>query len=167
MIASRGAAACPASTGVAGGAWRPRDASRPPSRAVRPHVGHHYQTVGERSAVRSRDRHRHAQSFTIEVLEELSLPREISVAPGTETTDREVSVDAHAPHVVGDSDSERFNASDIATPLLECVPSHRQHLTPRYFGLAPPHGTATDHSVALYLADTASGIVRKFAPVDG
>src|SRR5262245_19702649 len=31
------------------------------------------------------------------VLEELGLPREISVAPGTETTDREVPADAHAP----------------------------------------------------------------------
>jgi hypothetical protein len=27
--------------------------------------------------------------------------RLVSVAPGTETTDREVPVDAHAPHVVG------------------------------------------------------------------
>ena len=54
------------------------------------------------------------------MLEELGLPREISVAPGTETTDREVPVDAHAPHVVGDSASERFDASDVVTPLLEC-----------------------------------------------
>ena len=88
------------------------------------HVGHHHQTVGEQPAVRRRDRHRHGQTFTVEVLEELGLPREISVAPGTETTDREVPVDAHAPHVVGDSASERFDASDVVTPLPECLPSH-------------------------------------------
>jgi hypothetical protein len=39
----------------------------------------------------------------VEVSEELNLPREISVAPSAETTDRELPVDAHAPHVVGDS----------------------------------------------------------------
>jgi hypothetical protein len=53
-------------------------------------IGHHHQTVDEQSTVRRRDRHRHGQTFTVEVLEELGLPREISVAPGTETTDREV-----------------------------------------------------------------------------
>ena len=58
------------------------------------HVCHHHQTVREQPAVRRRDRHRHGQTFTVEVLEELGLPREISVAPGTETTDREVPVDA-------------------------------------------------------------------------
>ena len=36
MTANLGAAASPASTDAAGGACRPRDASRPPSRAVRP-----------------------------------------------------------------------------------------------------------------------------------
>jgi hypothetical protein len=36
------------------------------------------------------------------MLEELGLPREISVAPGTKATDREVPVDVHAPHVIGD-----------------------------------------------------------------
>ena len=45
------------------------------------HVGHHHQTVGEQPAVRRRDRHRHGQTFTVEVLQELGLPREISVAP--------------------------------------------------------------------------------------
>ena len=55
------------------------------------HVGHHHQTVGEQPAVRRRDRHRHGQPFTVEVLEELGLPREIGVAPGTETTDREAA----------------------------------------------------------------------------
>ena len=58
------------------------------------------------------------------MLEEFGLPREISVAPGTETTDREVPVDADAPHVVGDSASERFDASYVFTPLPECLPSH-------------------------------------------
>ena len=31
--------------------------------------------------------------------------------------------------------------------------------------LAGPHGTATDASGAVYIADTANGIVRKFVPV--
>src|SRR5262249_6654237 len=80
-------------------------------------------------AVHRRDRHRHGQTCMVEVLEECGLPREISVAPGTETTDRQVPVDAHAPHVVGDSASERCDARDVDTPLLECLPSHW-----------PPHG---------------------------
>jgi hypothetical protein len=37
---------------------------------------------------------------------EFGLPREISVAPGIETTDREMPVEADAPHVIGDSASE-------------------------------------------------------------
>ena len=61
-----------------------------------------------------RDWHRHGQAFTVEVLEELGLPREISVAPATGTTDREVPVDAHAPHVVGNSASEWFDASCVS-----------------------------------------------------
>ena len=32
--------------------------------------------------------------------------------------------------------------------------------------LRGPHGTATDAAGAVYLADTANGLVRKFAPVD-
>jgi hypothetical protein len=48
---------------------------------------------------------------------QLGLSREISVAPGTETSDREVPVDVHTPHVVGDSASEWFDASYIFTPL--------------------------------------------------
>ena len=58
------------------------------------------------------------------VSEEIGLPREVRVAPRTETTDRKASVDPHAPHVVGDAASERFEASDIVTPLRECLPSH-------------------------------------------
>src|SRR5262249_47323252 len=91
------------------------------------HVGHYHQTIGEQPAVPRRDRHRHGQTFMVEVLEEPGLPREITVAPGTETTDREAPVDAHAPHVVGDSTSERFDASDVVTPQLKCLPSHSSH----------------------------------------
>jgi hypothetical protein len=61
---------------------------------------------------------------TVEANEEPGLPREISVAPDTATSDRELPVDAHAPHVVGHAASERFNAGDVITPLLECLPSH-------------------------------------------
>jgi hypothetical protein len=68
-------------------------------------VGHHHQTLGEQSTVRSRDRHRNGQTFAVEVLEELALPRQISVAPGTETTDREMPIDAHAPYVIGNAAS--------------------------------------------------------------
>jgi hypothetical protein len=57
------------------------------------------------------------------VLEEFGLPREIGVAPGTETTDREAPVDAHAPHVVGDPAGERFDASCVFIPPTECLPS--------------------------------------------
>jgi hypothetical protein len=64
-------------------------------------VGHHHQTIGEQPAVHGRDRHRHGQTFTVEVLEKLGLPCQIRVAPAAETTDREVPADAHAPHVVG------------------------------------------------------------------
>jgi hypothetical protein len=91
-------------------------------------VGHHHQPVGEQPAVRRRDRHRHGQTFPVKVLEELGLPREISVTPGAEATDRELPVDAHAPHVVGNSARERFYESDHVTPLPECLPSHWPHL---------------------------------------
>jgi hypothetical protein len=89
------------------------------------HVGHHHQTFGEQPAVRRRDRHRHRQPFAVEVSQQLGLPREVSVAAGAETTDREMPVDAHAPHLVdANSASERFDTSDVAAPLLECLPSH-------------------------------------------
>ena len=91
------------------------------------HVRHHHQSLSEESAVGRRDGHRHGQSFTVEVLEEPGLPVEIGVAPGTETTDREAPADAHAPHVVGDSPSERFDASCVFTPLPECFPSYWRH----------------------------------------
>jgi hypothetical protein len=91
------------------------------------HVCHHQQTVREQPAVCRRDRHRHGQTFTIEVLEERGLPPEISVAPRTETTDREVPSRAHALHVVGDPAVEWLGASYIFTPLPECLPSHWRH----------------------------------------
>jgi hypothetical protein len=67
----------------------------------------------------------------VEVVKEIGLPREISIAPGTETTNREVPVDAHAPHVVGDPASKRFDASDVVTPLPECFPPHWPQFTGR------------------------------------
>jgi hypothetical protein len=87
------------------------------------------------------------------VLEELGLPREISVAPGTETTDREVPVDAHAPYVVGDSASERFDASDVFTPLAECLPSHRPHRT-----VLPNVARAPGAVLVAVLANVPSGL---------
>jgi len=90
------------------------------------HVGHHHQTVGEVPAVRSRDRHRHRHPFTVQLPQQVGLPREIRFAASTETTDREVPVDAHAPHLVdASSASERFDANEVVTPLLERLPSHR------------------------------------------
>jgi hypothetical protein len=94
------------------------------------HICHHHQTTREQPAVRRRDRHWHGQTFAVEVLEEIGFPREISVAPGTETTDCEMTVDAHAPHIVRDSASERFDASYVFTPLPECLPSHWRHRKP-------------------------------------
>jgi hypothetical protein len=35
--------------------------------------------------------------------------------------------DAHAPHVVGDSASQRLDARCVFTPLPECLPSHWRH----------------------------------------
>jgi hypothetical protein len=92
------------------------------------HVGHDHQTVGEQPAIRGWDRHRHGQAVTVEVLEELGLPGEIGVASGPKATDSEAPVESHIPHVVGDSASEGFDASDVVTPLLECLPSrcHRR-----------------------------------------
>src|SRR5450755_770223 len=80
------------------------------------HVGHHYQTVYEQPSVCRRDRHWYGQTLTVEVLEEFGLPREISNTPFAQTCDREVSPNAHAPYVIGDSASERFDANYIVTP---------------------------------------------------
>jgi hypothetical protein len=35
-----------------------------------------------------------------------------------------VPVDAHAPHLASDTGLEPLDASDVATPLIECLPSH-------------------------------------------
>ena len=86
-------------------------------------TGRHH-TIGEQPTVRRRNRQRHGQTFTVEVLEQPGLPRKISVAAGTQTTDRKMPVDTHAPHVVGDAASERFDASNVVTPLLEYLLSH-------------------------------------------
>ena len=64
----------------------------------------------------------------VEVSQQLGLPREIGVAAGTETTHTATPVDLDAPHVVGDSAGESFDARDVVAPLLECFPSHRPHL---------------------------------------
>jgi hypothetical protein len=89
------------------------------------HIGHHDQTVGEVPAVRGRDRHRHRHPFTVEVSQQLGLPREVGVAAPAEPTDRELPVDAHAPHLVdANSAGERFDTGDVVAPLIECLPSH-------------------------------------------
>ena len=54
---------------------------------------------------------------------QLGFPREISGAPGTETTDRKVPLDPDGPDVVGDPAGERFDANCIFTPLPERAPS--------------------------------------------
>ena len=93
------------------------------------HIGHHHQTLGEVPAVRCGDRHRHDQTFAVEVSEERGLPRQINVASPAKTSHRELPVGAHAPDLVdADSASERFDASDVVTPPLECLPSHHPHL---------------------------------------
>ena len=49
--------------------------------------------------------------------------RSTEVAPGTETTDREVPVDPHAPHVVGDTASERLDPSERLHPTAPVPPT--------------------------------------------
>ncbi len=93
-------------------------------------VCHHHQTVGEQPSVRRRNRQWRRQTLTVEVLKELGLPSEICVTPSTQTTDREAAVDAHAPDFVGDSASERFDASCVVTPPPERFPSHWRHRRP-------------------------------------
>lgn len=87
-------------------------------------VSHDYNTISEQPSIGRRDRHRHGQTFTVKVFEQFGFPCEIRITPDTETTDRKMPVDAHGPHVVGFSASERFYASDIISPLRECFPSH-------------------------------------------
>jgi SOS-response transcriptional repressor LexA len=80
------------------------------------HERHHHHTVREQPAIRRRDRYRHGQTRAIEVLKELGLPREISIAPGAETTHREVPSDTHAPYVVGYTAGEWLNAAGVCAP---------------------------------------------------
>ena len=87
-------------------------------------VGHHHHTTGEQPTIRGRDRHRHRQTRTVEMLHEPGLPREISVASRTKPADCEPPVEAHAPDVVGDPTSQPFHASGVLTPLPERLPPH-------------------------------------------
>ncbi len=86
-------------------------------------ASHHHQTVSKRSTIRRRDRHRHRQGHTVEVSQQIGLPREISSAPGAQTSERELPVHAHTPHLVSDSTSTWFHPHDIVTPPRECLPS--------------------------------------------
>ena len=92
------------------------------------HVAHHDQTIDEVPAVRGRNRHRHRHPSTIEVSQQLRFPRQVGVAAPiaapAEPTDGELPVDAHAPHLVDASGSERFDPSDVVAPSIECLPSH-------------------------------------------
>ena len=62
------------------------------------------------------DRHRHRQTLSGEMLEELGLPCEISVAPRTKATHRTFAVNAYAPDVVGGSAREPLDASRVLAP---------------------------------------------------
>ncbi len=59
--------------------------------------------------------------------QQVGLPREISVTSGAETTDRELPVDTHTPHLVDNSATERFYPRNVITPMFECFPSHAPH----------------------------------------
>lgn len=88
-------------------------------------VGHDHQAVDEQPAVGGRDRYRNSQTLVVEVLEELGLPRKISIAAGPETTDRKLPPDSHAPDVVRDAASQAVEARDVGSPVPERLPSHR------------------------------------------
>ena len=125
-IANPGAAASPASTDAAGGACRPRDASRPPSRAVRlprksspPDRRRTAVRPSSGSAPARSDLHGRGVARS-----SVSHARSASLLAPRRPTARCPS-DTHAPHVVGYSASERFDASDVVTPQPECLPSHR------------------------------------------
>jgi hypothetical protein len=87
-------------------------------------VGHHHYPVGEQSPIRRRERRGYSETFPVEVLEERGLPGQISIAPGPATSDRNLPVDTHAPHIVGHAASEPFNARHVVTPLRKRLPSH-------------------------------------------
>ena len=80
------------------------------------YVGHHHQASGERPAVLRRNRHGHGHAVAVEVLEEPCLPRQIGVAAFAQTRDCKFTVDTHAPHVVGHSARERFDAKGVVAP---------------------------------------------------
>jgi hypothetical protein len=88
------------------------------------YVFDYHQAVGERAAIYRQDRHRHAETFTVKVSQQISLPREISVAPGTQAADCKSPMDAHAPGIIGNSAREPFKANCVFAPLQECFPSH-------------------------------------------
>jgi hypothetical protein len=60
----------------------------------------------------------------VEVVQQLGLPREVGVAAVAEPSDGKVSVDAHTPHLVGDTGPEPVDASDVVTPPIEYLPPH-------------------------------------------
>ena len=86
------------------------------------HVFHHHQTVHEEPAVSRRDRHWNAHACTFEVLDQLGFPFEVGVGPAAEATDRDLPVNANAPHVVGNSTRESFDANRVFAPVPECFP---------------------------------------------
>ena len=92
------------------------------------HVGHHDQTIDEVAAVRGRDWHRYHHPFTIEVPQQVRLPRQVGVAAPIATpakpSDGELPVDAHTPHLVDASASQRFDPRDVVAPPIEYLPSH-------------------------------------------
>ncbi len=104
--------------------------------AARHRAGHHHQTVGEVPPVRRRDRHRHRQPFTVQVVHQVGLPREIRVAARPQTGDGEVPVDAHPPHVVGDATGKWFDARDVSAPPARAPPIPPPH--PRGLARACP-----------------------------
>jgi hypothetical protein len=91
------------------------------------HVAHHDKTIDEVPAIHGRDRNRHRHPLTIEVSQQLHLPRKVGVtaaiAAPAEPRDGELPVDPDAPHLVDASGSERLDPSDVPPPI-ECLPSH-------------------------------------------
>lgn len=85
-------------------------------------------------------RHWYCHAFTIEVLQQFGLPGEIGVASGSEATNSQSSVDAHGTCVIGHTIREFLYAGDVATPLVQCFPSHAQNLD--MFDSVQPKGNA-------------------------
>ena len=70
-------------------------------------------------------REAHDQAFTVEILEQFGLPGEIGIASGSETSDGTLAVDAYAPHMVGGTTRQTFDARDLIAPEGQSRPSHR------------------------------------------